>query len=59
MNERYAGKREEKDTDTPMLARAKTHYHGCCQHRCWTEGELSISAHTYGPQVCAHVCVRV
>lgn len=47
-------KLEEKDTDTPMLARAATHYHGCCQHRCWTEEELSISVH-----VCkyVHECV--
>lgn len=46
--EAYTEKTEEKDTDTPMLARVETHYHGCCQHRCWAEGELSISA-----RVCA------
>lgn len=30
-------------SDTPMLAHAETHYPGCCLHRCWTEGELSVS----------------
>ena len=50
------GEEGGKETDTPMLAHAETHYHGCCQHRCWTEGELSVSV-----RVCAsmhaYVCV--
>jgi len=44
----------KKRSDTPMLAHAETHYHGGCQHRCWTEGELSVSV-----CVCVCVCVRV
>ncbi len=52
LNERYAGKEGGKRNDTPMLAHAETHYHGCCQHRCWTEGELSVS-------VCVCVCVSM
>lgn len=56
-------KREGKRNDTPMLAHAETHYHGCCQHRCWTEGELSVivcacvSMHIYSTSTC--VCVIV
>lgn len=56
LNELCAGKEGGKRSDTPMLAHAETHYHGCCQHRCWTEGVLSVSVcltmHIY---VCARV----
>lgn len=49
LNEKHIWRRRrKKDIYTPMLAHAETHYHGCCQHRCWAEGELSISA-----RVCA------
>lgn len=52
------GKEGGKRNDTPMLAHAETHYHGCCQHRCWTEGELSVSV-CVCVEVCTYMCVCV
>lgn len=60
LNVQYVGKREETETGTPMLARAETHYCGCCQHRCWTEGELSISVRAcIRTWQCAWSCLTV